>query len=214
MQPQAVSYFIIHEHGVLVFLFVPMKVLPEPSERQQLTTPCSSCIYKLNCCESGVSGTKEYMKVRSLLTFILTLLVCVGVDAKEVKLSKNIIFEGEVSSKVPTGRGTLKLMAKNPRNNNDEEFITIHGNYSGSEITEIYVGGKGKTGDMCFKHATYTLDAKENALSITFKGFYEGEDFTDRHKIIGNNDEYRFDFVFDKKIKSGISLTILLNLPR
>lgn len=34
----------IHEHGVLVFLFVPMKVLPEPSERQQFTTPCSSCI--------------------------------------------------------------------------------------------------------------------------------------------------------------------------
>lgn len=61
MQPLAVSYFIIHEHGVLVFLFVPMKVLPEPSERQQLTTPCSSCIYKLNCCESGVSGCNDNM---------------------------------------------------------------------------------------------------------------------------------------------------------
>lgn len=143
---------------------------------------------------------KENMKVRSLLTFILTLLVCVGVDAQDVKLSKNIFFEGEVSSKVPTGRGTLKLMPKNPRNNNDEEFITIRGNYSGSEITEIYVRSKGRTGDMCFKHATYKLDAKENALSITFKGFYDIlED--DSHKIIGNNDEYRFDFVFDKKNK-------------
>lgn len=143
------------------------------------------------------------MKVRSLLTFILTLLVCVGVDAKDVKLSKNIIFEGEVSSKVPTGRGTLKLIAKNPKYNEDEEVFSIRGDYSGSEITNLSMssggyGFKGKSLDMNFKHANYVLNAKENTLSITCNGFNVG---IDPDEIVDSNEEYRFEFVFDKSTK-------------
>ena len=129
MQPLAVSYFIIHEHGVLVFLFVPMKVLPEPSERQQLTTPCSSCIYKLNCCESGVGGKRIDVDMARLITLLIMVVLSSSLKAQsftscmnnaETRISKLKEAEKLVTSSI---QNTEAIKAVAQQTANPQQYI-------------------------------------------------------------------------------------------
>ena len=50
--------------------------------------------------------------LRYILIMLLAFIVSLGVEAKKVKLSKNIVYEGAVQNGEPNGKGCLRVVLK------------------------------------------------------------------------------------------------------
>ena len=64
--------------------------------------------------------------MRIYITILIALIVCIGAEAKEIKLAKNIIYEGAVKNEIPYGNGTITVRSlKNKKN----DIITVSGDF-------------------------------------------------------------------------------------
>ena len=62
---------------------------------------------------------------------LLTFTVSLGVEAKKVKLSKNIVYEGAVQNGVPNGQGCLKVYSYQDKN---LTLLTLDGVFDNTEV--------------------------------------------------------------------------------
>ena len=112
---------------------------------------------------------KENMKVRSLFTFILALLVCVGIDAKTVELGKGIIYEGEVLKGVPNGNGTITLRTKDYNASLTTPAVhtpyKIKGRFDGNTINDAKLyecSGRNYMSERVIQSGTFRYEVKDD----------------------------------------------------
>lgn len=112
---------------------------------------------------------KENMKVRSLFTYILALLVCVGIDAKTVELGKGIIYEGEVLKGVPNGNGTITLRTKDYNASLTTPAVhtpyKIKGRFDGNTINDAKLyecSGRNYMSERVIQSGTFRYEVKDD----------------------------------------------------
>ena len=64
--------------------------------------------------------------LRYTLIMLLAFIVSLGVEAKKVKLSKNIVYEGTVQNGEPNGKGCLKVYSCLDKN---LTLLTLNGDF-------------------------------------------------------------------------------------
>lgn len=69
--------------------------------------------------------------LRYTLIILLAFIISLGVEAKKVKLSKNIVYEGTVQNGEPNGQGCLKVYSCIDKN---FTLLTLDGVFDNSEV--------------------------------------------------------------------------------
>lgn len=74
--------------------------------------------------------------LRYTFIFIFAIVVSLGVEAKKVKLSKNIIYEGAVQNGNPCGQGCLTIHSCLDKN---AILLTLNGNFNNTEVKDASI---------------------------------------------------------------------------
>ena len=74
--------------------------------------------------------------LRYTLIMLLAFIVSLGVEAKKVKLSKNIVYEGAVQNGEPNGKGCLKVYSCLDKN---LTLLTLNGDFNNTEIKDASI---------------------------------------------------------------------------
>ena len=92
--------------------------------------------------------------------------VSLGVEAKKVKLSKNIVYEGAVQNGVPNGKGCLKVYSCLDKN---LTLLTLDGVFDNTEVKDanlIINGGMKITAPSIYFYKIATSSKKEDAIDF------------------------------------------------
>lgn len=103
---------------------------------------------------------------RCLLTMLLVLMVSLGVEAKKVKLSKSIIYEGEVRNGKPKGQGCLTISSYL---DSKVTLLTLSGKFDNTTVREASLkvnGGMEITADVVEYDKIVTSSKKVDAIQF------------------------------------------------
>lgn len=104
--------------------------------------------------------------LRYTLIILLAFTVSLGVEAKKVKLSKNIVYEGAVQNGVPNGKGCLKVYSCLDKN---LTLLTLDGVFDNTEVKDanlIINGGMKITASSIYFYKIATSSKKEDAIDF------------------------------------------------
>lgn len=104
--------------------------------------------------------------LRYTLIILLAFTVSLGVEAKKVKLSKNIVYEGAVLNGVPNGKGCLKVYSCLDKN---LTLLTLDGVFDNTEVKDanlIINGGMKITAPSIYFYKIATSSKKEDAIDF------------------------------------------------
>lgn len=104
--------------------------------------------------------------LRYTLIILLAFTVSLGVEAKKVKLSKNIVYEGAVQNGVPNGKGCLKVYSCLDKN---LTLLTLDGAFDNTEVKDanlIINGGMKITAPSIYFYKIATSSKKEDAIDF------------------------------------------------
>lgn len=104
--------------------------------------------------------------LRYTLIILLAFTVSLGVEAKKVKLSKNIVYEGAVQNGVPNGKGCLKVYSCLDKN---LTLLTLDGVFDNTEVKDanlIINGGMKITAPSIYFYKIATSSKKEDAIDF------------------------------------------------
>ena len=104
--------------------------------------------------------------LRYTLIILLAFTVSLGVEAKKVKLSKNIVYEGAVQNGVPNGKGCLKVYSSLDKN---LTLLTLDGVFDNTEVKDanlIINGGMKITAPSIYFYKIATSSKKEDAIDF------------------------------------------------
>lgn len=97
---------------------------------------------------------------------LLAFIVSLGVEAKKVKLSKNIVYEGAVQNGEPNGRGCLKVYSCLDKN---LTLLTLDGVFDNTEVRNASLminGGMKITAPSIYFYKKATPSKKEDAIDF------------------------------------------------
>lgn len=104
--------------------------------------------------------------LRYTLIILLAFTVSLGVEAKKVKLSKNIVYKGAVQNGVPNGKGCLKVYSCLDKN---LTLLTLDGVFDNTEVKDanlIINGGMKITAPSIYFYKIATSSKKEDAIDF------------------------------------------------
>lgn len=104
--------------------------------------------------------------LRYTLIILLAFTVSLGVEAKKVKLSKNIVYKGAVQNGVPNGKGCLKVYSCLDKN---LTLLTLNGVFDNTEVKDanlIINGGMKITAPSIYFYKIATSSKKEDAIDF------------------------------------------------
>lgn len=104
--------------------------------------------------------------LRYTLIILLAFTVSLGVEAKKVKLSKNIVYEGAVQNGVPNGKGCLKVYSCLDKN---LTLLTLDGVFDNTEVKDanLIINGDMKiTAPSIYFYKIATSSKKEDAIDF------------------------------------------------
>lgn len=104
--------------------------------------------------------------LRYTLIILLAFTVSLGVEAKKVKLSKNIVYEGAVQNGVPNGKGCLKVYSCLDKN---FTLLTLDGVFDNTEVKDanlIINEGMKITAPSIYFYKIATSSKKEDAIDF------------------------------------------------
>lgn len=104
--------------------------------------------------------------LRYTLIMLLAFIVSLGVEAKRVKLSKNIVYEGAVQNGEPNGRGCLKVYSCLDKN---LTLLTLDGVFDNTEVRNASLminGGMKITAPSIYFYKKATPSKKEDAIDF------------------------------------------------
>ena len=104
--------------------------------------------------------------LRYTLIILLAFTVSLGVEAKKVKLSKNIVYEGAVQNGVPNGKGCLKVYSCLDKN---LTLLTLDGVFDNTEVKDANLminGGMKITAPSIYFYKIATPSKKEDAIDF------------------------------------------------
>lgn len=104
--------------------------------------------------------------LRYTLIMLLAFIVSLGVEAKKVKLSKNIVYEGAVQNGEPNGRGCLKVYSCLDKN---LTLLTLDGVFDNTEVRNASLminGGMKITAPSIYFYKKATPSKKEDAIDF------------------------------------------------
>lgn len=104
--------------------------------------------------------------LRYTLIILLAFTVSLGVEAKKVKLSKNIVYEGAVQDGVPNGKGCLKVYSCLDKN---LTLLTLDGVFDNTEVRNASLminGGTKITAPSIYFYKIATPSKKEDAIDF------------------------------------------------
>lgn len=104
--------------------------------------------------------------LRYTLIILLAFTVSLGVEAKKVKLSKDIVYEGAVQNGVPNGKGCLKVYSCLDKN---LTLLTLDGVFDNTEVKDanlIINGGMKITAPSIYFYKIATSSKKEDAIDF------------------------------------------------
>lgn len=139
--------------------------------------------------------------LRYTLIILLAFTVSLGVEAKKVKLSKNIVYEGAVQNGVPNGKGCLKVYSCLDKN---LTLLTLDGVFDNTEVKDanlIINGGMKITAPSIYFYKIATSSKKEDAIDFQINSKWSIEN-TKSVKIKNANSAYircRCDIKSDKR---------------
>lgn len=139
--------------------------------------------------------------LRYTLIILLAFTVSLGVEAKKVKLSKNIVYEGAVQNGVPNGKGCLKVYSCLDKN---FTLLTLDGVFDNTEVKDanlIINEGMKITAPSIYFYKIATSSKKEDAIDFQINSKWSIEN-TKSVKIKNANSAYircRCDMKSDKR---------------
>jgi hypothetical protein len=104
--------------------------------------------------------------LRYTLIMLLAFIVSLGVEAKKVKLSKNIVYEGAVQNGEPNGKGCLKVYSCLDKN---LTLLTLDGVFDNTEVKDANLminGGMKITAPSIYFYKIATPSKKEDAIDF------------------------------------------------
>lgn len=104
--------------------------------------------------------------LRYTLIMLLAFIVSLGVEAKRVKLSKNIVYEGAVQNGEPNGKGCLKVYSCLDKN---LTLLTLDGVFDNTEVRNASLminGGMKITAPSIYFYKKATPSKKEDAIDF------------------------------------------------
>lgn len=104
--------------------------------------------------------------LRYTLIMLLAFIVSLGVEAKKVKLSKNIVYEGTVQNGEPNGKGCLKVYSCLDKN---LTLLTLDGVFDNTEVKNASLminGGMKITAPSIYFYKIATPSKKEDAIDF------------------------------------------------
>lgn len=104
--------------------------------------------------------------LRYTLIMLLAFIVSLGVEAKKVKLSKNIVYEGAVQNGEPNGKGCLKVYSCLDKN---LTLLTLDGVFGNTEVRNASLminGGMKITAPSIYFYKKATPSKKEDAIDF------------------------------------------------
>lgn len=104
--------------------------------------------------------------LRYTLIMLLAFIVSLGVEAKKVKLSKNIVYEGTVQNGEPNGKGCLKVYSCLDKN---LTLLTLDGVFDNTEVKDANLminGGMKITASSIYFYKIATPSKKEDAIDF------------------------------------------------
>lgn len=104
--------------------------------------------------------------LRYTLIMLLAFIVSLGVEAKKVKLSKNIVYEGAVQNGEPNGKGCLKVYSCLDKN---LTLLTLDGVFDNTEVRNASLminGGMKITAPSIYFYKKATPSKKEDAIDF------------------------------------------------
>lgn len=104
--------------------------------------------------------------LRYTLIMLLAFIVSLGVEAKKVKLSKNIVYEGTVQNGEPNGKGCLKVYSCLDKN---LTLLTLDGVFDNTEVKDANLminGGIKITAPSIYFYKIATPSKKEDAIDF------------------------------------------------
>ena len=104
--------------------------------------------------------------LRFTLIMLLAFIVSLGVEAKKVKLSKNIVYEGTVQNGEPNGKGCLKVYSCLDKN---LTLLTLDGVFDNTEVKDANLminGGMKITAPSIYFYKIATPSKKEDAIDF------------------------------------------------
>lgn len=139
--------------------------------------------------------------LRYTLIMLLAFTVSLGVEAKKVKLSKNIVYEGAVQNGVPNGKGCLKVYSCLDKN---LTLLTLDGVFDNTEVKDANLminGGMKITAPSIYFYKIATSSKKEDAIDFQINSKWSIEN-TKSVKIENETSAYircRCDMKSDKR---------------
>lgn len=104
--------------------------------------------------------------LRYTLIMLLVLTISLGMEAKKVKLSKNIVYEGAVQNGVPNGKGCLTIHSCLDKN---VTFLTLEGNFDNTFVKNASIminGGTKITAPSIIFYKNAVSSKKEDAIDF------------------------------------------------
>ena len=104
--------------------------------------------------------------LRYTLIMLLAFIISLGVEAKKVKLSKNIVYEGAVQNGEPNGKGCLKVYSCLDKN---LTLLTLDGVFDNTEVRNASLminGGTKITAPSIYFYKIATPSKKEDAIDF------------------------------------------------
>lgn len=132
---------------------------------------------------------------------LLAFIVSLGVEAKKVKLSKNIVYEGAVQNGEPNGKGCLKVYSCLDKN---LTLLTLDGVFDNTEVRNASLminGGTKITAPSIYFYKKATPSKKEDAIDFQISSKWSIEN-TKSVKVENETSAYircRFDMKSDKR---------------
>lgn len=129
-----------------------------------------SCIYTINRHQFvelyWQKNLQVDMKLRSIVFLLLVLFAGIIANAKTLKLSKNIIYEGAVQKGEPNGKGCLKVYSCLDKN---LTLLTLDGVFNNTEVKDANLmisGGMKITAPSIYFYKIATPSKKEDAIDF------------------------------------------------
>lgn len=139
--------------------------------------------------------------LRYTLIMLLAFIVSLGVEAKKVKLSKNIVYEGAVQNGEPNGKGCLKVYSCLDKN---LTLLTLDGVFDNTEVRNASLminGGMKITAPSIYFYKKATPSKKEDAIDFQISSKWSVEN-TKSVKVENETSAYircRCDMKSDKR---------------
>ncbi len=136
----------------------------------------------------------KYIRCALLLLFVLS--SSARLDAKRVKLGKNIVYEGEVQDKNPCGEGSIIVYGKG-KWGSQAVFLELEGTFKGESIENVRLSYKAG-GLFCFKGMRYSIDDKARRLTIQASDFLGDEGASEADGVLHSDGSYLLTYAYEK----------------